>query len=91
MTSSQVLPLLLESVCSQDANVQLSTLNGILSILTESPTSVTSHIPAFLPQLLSLSCNQSSLVGNKILELHIFSQNFDYRLFAKLHYIALKL
>ena len=48
---------------SEDAELKLSTVEAVRSLITDAPQSVEEHVPALVPRLLKLACDRSSMVG----------------------------
>lgn len=50
---------------SEDVGLKVSTLNGIHSLITDTPQSVIEHVPALVPRLLQLAKDPTSMVCTK--------------------------
>jgi hypothetical protein len=50
---------------SEDVGLKVSTLNGIDSLITDTPQSVIEHVPALVPRLLQLAKDPTSMVCTK--------------------------
>ena len=48
---------------SGDAELKLSTVEAVRSLITDAPQSVEEHVPALVPRLLKLACDRSSMVS----------------------------
>ena len=59
---TQLLPLLLESLDTEDTGLCLSTLEGLHSLVEATPTAVTDHVPTLVPRLLKLAKVPESMV-----------------------------
>ena len=59
----QLLPLLLESLAAEDAGLKQSTLDGLYSLVQDTPSAVCDHVPTILPRLLSLARAPDSMVS----------------------------
>ena len=61
---TQLLPLLLESLSSKEVGLIVSTLQGLLSLIQDTPLSVVEHVPTLVPRLLTLAQDKASMVRN---------------------------
>ena len=51
----QLLPILMESLDRGEAELKVSTLEGLMAVTEDAPTIITSHVPALIPKLLELA------------------------------------
>ena len=65
MSTYQVLPLLLEALGSKESDVKQSALSGLLAVFSDSPNSLSEHVPTLLPLLLTLTADKRSMVSVK--------------------------
>ena len=70
----QLLPLLLESLSSDEIGLKVSTLQGLLSLIEDTPQSVIEHVPTLVPRLLTLARDKASMVRfNWFVQYHVSS------------------
>ncbi len=60
--TTQLLPLLLKSLSSSEVGLKVSTLQGLLSLIQDTPLSVAEHTPTLVPRLLALAQDKASMV-----------------------------
>ena len=51
----QLLPILMESLDRGEAELKVSTLEGLMAVTEDAPTIITSHVPTLIPKLLELA------------------------------------
>lgn len=59
----QLLPLLLESLGSEDTALRQSTLEGLHPLIQDAPGVVSDHMPSLIPRLLLLATVPDSMVS----------------------------
>ena len=59
----QLLPLLLESLGSEDAGLSQSTLDGLLPLIQDAPGAVSDHVTTLVPSVLALASTPDSMVS----------------------------
>ena len=60
----QLLPLLLESLGSEDTGLSQSTLEGLLPLIQDAPGAVSDHVTTLVPSVLALASTPDSMVSS---------------------------